>query len=186
MNTNFNRLLNNLKANDLNSFCQAYNIGLSNQSVDSQIILREDFLDGSETGNCSISINDEIDSGFTKQPIKLERLDKFWPEVIGEQKIDMIKMDIEGHEDFCLEGGRYVIEQHRPTILMEVNKPYYEARGVDMDERFLPLMAERYSIFRMSDKRWMCIDSFNHCNNIDNVFLIPQERLNLNPYKIFS
>lgn len=186
MNANLKRLLNNLKANNLDSFCQAYNIGLSNQSGDSEIILREDFLDGSETGNCSISINDEIDSGFDKEPIKLERLDKFWPEVIGEQKIDMIKMDIEGHEDFCLEGGQKVLKENRPTILMEVNKPYYEARGVDMDQRFLPLIAERYSIFRKSGAKWECIESFNQCSIIDNVFLIPQERLNLDQYKIFS
>lgn len=186
MDANFNRLLENLKFNNLGSYCSAYKIGLSNQTIDSQIILREDFQDGSNTGNCSISINDEIDHGLTKKPIKLERLDKIWSEVSGEQKIDIIKMDIEGHEDFCLEGSQHVIKEHRPTILMEVNKPYYKARGVDMDERFLPLMAERYSIFCKSDTRWMCIDSFNQCSNIDNVFLIPQERLNLNPYKIFS
>src|ERR1035437_6524684 len=94
-------------------------------------------------------------------------------------------MDIEGHEDFCLEGGQRVIREHRPTILMEVNKPYYSARGVKLDERFLPLIPDRYSIYRHADSVWRRIVSFNDCSNIDNVFLIPNERLNLESYKFF-
>ena len=187
MDANFNRLLDNLKVNDLGSYCLAYNIGLSNQSGDSKIVLRQDFLDGSDTGNCSISINEKVDFGFNKKPIKLERLDNFWAELFEEYlKIDIIKMDIEGHEDFCLEGGQKVLKEYRPTILMEVNKPYYETRSVNIDERFLPLIPEKYSIFRQSDAKWRSLDSFNECSNIDNVFLVPRERLNLDPYKIFS
>ena len=186
MDNNFNRLLENLKLNNLGSYCLAYNIGLSNQTVESQIVLREDFLDGSDTGNCSISINEKIDFGLTKKPIKLERLDKFWKELKVEQKIDIIKMDIEGHEDFCLQGGQQVLKEHRPTILMEVNKPYYFARGVKLDECFFPLIPERYSIYHQSNAKWVRIDSFNDCNNIDNVFLIPNERLTIHSFKIFN
>ena len=47
--TNYQRLLENLKLNDLTGHCVAYNLGLSNRSTDAIITLREDFGRGSNT-----------------------------------------------------------------------------------------------------------------------------------------
>lgn len=183
---NYKRLLDNINNNNLNKFCSAYKYGLSNESVDSLITLRKDFLKGSSTGNAAIPINDILDKGFRKVSIKLERLDDMWQSLCGMcGKIDIIKMDIEGHEDFCLQGGKTTIEKHRPTILMEVNKPYYDARKVKLDNRFLPLIPDRYSIFRQVNGTWKIITSFDECNPIDNVFLIAEEKLKLERYGMF-
>lgn len=95
-------------------------------------------------------------------------------------------MDIEGHEDYCLEGGRQTIAAHRPTLLMEVNKPYYEARGVRLDERLLPLLPENYVIFREIGGRWTRSGSLDACSQIDNVFLVPVERLGSPRYSMFN
>ena len=100
----------------------------------SEITLREDFSEGAETGNAAIPTNDEFDEGFARVPIELTTLDIVW----ADQKfhpphIDMIKLDIEGHEDFFLRGAQATVDSQRPTILMEVNKPYYRARGVELN-----------------------------------------------------
>lgn len=183
---NYTRLTENLTANALNPFCSTHRLALSNQSADSFITLREDFLTGSTTGNAAIPTNEEFDAGFQKAPIRLEPLDTIWESYGSQRKIDFMKIDIEGHEDFCLQGARRTLETHRPTILMEVNKPYYAARGVQIGERFPPLIPEDYLMYRHADAKWQRISAFYECSTLDNVFLIPKEKLTLNSYRMFG
>jgi hypothetical protein len=86
-------------------------------------------------------------------------------------------MDIEGHEDFCLKGGQCTVAAHRPTILMEVNEPFYRSRKVDLDDVFLPLLPQDYLIYRQQVARWGPIRSLNECDVLDNVFFVPKEKL---------
>ena len=183
---NYKRLLDNLKINNLDNFCLANKYGLSNEFVDSLLTLREDFFNGSSTGNAAIPTNVRFDKEFSRVPIKLERLDDIWQHFCDKcGKIDIVKMDIEGHEDLCLQGGQKTIEKHRPTILMEVNKPYYDARDIKLDNTFLSLIPDKYFIFRQVDAKWKQINSLDECSKIDNVFLIAEEKLNSQSYKIF-
>ena len=184
---NYLRLIKNLEMNNLNETCKANPFGLSNKSDETEITLREDFKHGSNTGNAAIRTSEAMDKGFKVSPIKLEKLDDIWLKDYNDcGNIDIIKIDIEGHEDFCLEGGQEVIKKHRPTILMEVNKPYYVARHVKLDERFFPLIPENYSIYKQKGLKWKRIESLNVCKTIDNVFLVPQEKLSLDGYNVFE
>jgi FkbM family methyltransferase len=184
---NFERLKRNLKLNSLENFCLLNNYGLSDRSTETQITLREDFKHGSNTGNAAIQTSEEMDRGFKLSQIKLKVLDEIWDKEFSHLgKIDMIKMDIEGHEDFCLKGGKRTIEIHRPSILMEVNKHYYEARNIELDSVFLKLIPENYSIYKPVDFKWKKINSLNECSKIDNVFLIPEEKLQKEGYEMFE
>lgn len=184
---NYNRLTDNVKLNSLESFCFLNPYGLSNKVMETQITLREDFKHGSNTGNAAIQTSKDMDKGFKLFPIKLKDLDEVWTNDFKNLgNIDMIKMDIEGHEDFCLEGGKNTIEKHRPTILMEVNKPYYEARKVKLDATFLKLIPSNYNIYRTVGLKWVKIISLNECSKNDNVFLVPQEKLETDAYRIFK
>lgn len=184
---NYLRLTKNLEMNRLNKICKANQFGLSNKADKTEITLREDFKHGSNTGNAAIRTSEAMDKGFKVSPIKLEKLDDIWLKKYNHYgNIDIIKMDIEGHEDFCLEGGQEVISKHRPTILMEVNKPYYVARHIKLDERFFPLIPENYNIYRQNGLKWNRIESLNACTTIDNVFLVPQEKLGLSGYDVFE
>jgi hypothetical protein len=53
--------------------------------------------------------------GFRK--VKVDTLDA----VSCDLAPDVIKMDVEGAEALCLEGGIMTISRHRPTLLVEVN-----------------------------------------------------------------
>lgn len=174
---NFVRLSENISLNGLDSRCTAFNYGLSDAATEGLITLREDFARGSSTGNASIPTSESFDQGFARVPIALKRLDDVWPEAgVGLGRIGVIKMDIEGHEDCCLQGGQATIHEHRPCIFMEVNKPYYTARNVEIDSRFWPLIPPGYGVFRPEQERWVPLTSFDQCRKVDNVFLIPDEK----------
>jgi len=184
---NYDRLLENIYLNNLERFCVPYDIGLSNLNSNGIITLREDFVNGSKTGNASISINPLIDTGFQTSSIKLETLDFFWDKFNDKSKrIGFIKMDIEGHEDLCLKGAQKVINKDRPTILMEINKPFLKARGINLDDTFLPLIPKNYFIFVNNKRSWSYLKTFDQCREVDNVFLIPKELINLNKFQNFK
>lgn len=175
---NFARLQENIALNQLGDRCLAVNLGLSDAEGECTITLREDFFSGSKTGNAAIATDQDFDAGYDTTTIQLTALDLVWAGYAKpDSKLDFVKLDIEGHEDFFLRGGEQTLAAHRPTILMEVNKPYYEARKVDLDTIFQPLIPKDYRIMRPLDGGFSRIESLHDCRFIDNVFLVPSERL---------
>lgn len=183
---NYQRLVENIGINDLSEYCLSFAYGLSDSSTETEITLREDFIHGSETGNAAIATNKDFDKGFARTTIKLERLDDVWSaEPFRSLSIDVIKIDIEGHEDFFLRGAKDTIFQHRPTILMEVNKPYYRARQTDLDRQTFDLIPPAYCRFRHVGGDWVKFEHFEQCGDLENVFLIPSEKIQTEPYRRF-
>ena len=176
--SNYQRLVENMRKNDLLDCSQICQVGISNRTGEVMMTLREDFVLGGETGNASIAINPEFDSGFPTIQVTLAQLDELWPQVAHPGvPVGLIKLDIEGHEDCALEGARRTLEAHRPVILMEVNKPYFRARRLDLDERFFGLFPPEYVIFCEKQGAWTPVTSLNRCAELDNVFIIPGERV---------
>lgn len=128
---NFQRLKKNIELNDLSSYVDLHNIGLSDKDQTLNLVLREDFSQGAETGNASVAINSDYDHGFEKIKIKTKMFDNFFKLNYPNLKISFIKIDIEGHEDNFLKGAQKSIQKHFPKIVIEVNKAYYHAKGVD-------------------------------------------------------
>ena len=42
-----------------------------------------------------------------------------WAKALGPGAIELVKIDVEGHEDAVIEGGRKTIDRHRPFILLK-------------------------------------------------------------------
>jgi FkbM family methyltransferase len=103
--SNIQRLVENVALNGLAGAVEIVRSGLSNKSGTASITLREDFQAGGEVGNAALVIDDGKDSEFVTLSIALTRLDEIWPE-IGSPRLDVVKVDIEGHEDRFLEGAR--------------------------------------------------------------------------------
>jgi len=176
--SNYRRLVENLRTNNLLDSAQTYQLGLSNRTGTANITLREDFALGGETGNASIAVSPEFDSGFATMEIKLSTLDELWLNTLHcGGSIGLIKLDVEGHEDCVLEGARTTLDKHRPVILMEVNKPYFRARDIDLDATFARLFPPEYITFCELHGVWTPIKSLSRCRELDNIFVIPSEQL---------
>jgi FkbM family methyltransferase len=61
-------------------------------------------------------------------------------------RLDLVKMDIEGHEPAALKGLSRLIARHRPTLVVEFNPRCLVARGQDPPE-FLKALFEWYPRF---------------------------------------
>ena len=128
---NYEKLKHNIELNSLSEYIEMHMLGLSDSEALVNLVLREDFKAGSKTGNASIAINDEYDQGYNTVQIKTQTLDKFMNSNEPDLKIGFVKLDIEGHEVNFLRGAQTFLKNHSPKILLEVNKPYFEASGVD-------------------------------------------------------
>ena len=172
---NFLRLTENVRRNSLNNVVTSHQVGLSDQNGTARISLREDFVHGAETGNAALVINAE-DEKFPSTTIGIARLDDLFHS-LGIKTVDLMKVDIEGHEDKFLAGADETIRRFRPIIYMEINEPYYERRGLDPTHVFESwLQSQSYSSALRIDGKWSLQTIRKRRRGIDNVILIPTEK----------
>jgi FkbM family methyltransferase len=128
MPANAHRIRENTQLNSVDDRVDVYQIALSDTDGETDLVLREDFEMGSATGNASIAISDDADGQFRKIRVLMRRFDSLLAER-GEARIPVVKVDIEGHEDFFLRGASSWLYKERPIILAEINNWFYEKRG---------------------------------------------------------
>ncbi len=173
--SNFSRLHQNVSVNGLDSVVKLHPVGLSDQNALLPISLREDFASGSDTGNAAILI-DQDDRRFECLMIKVIPLD----EIAGSlalNRLDFIKVDIEGHEDRFLAGAMKTVLHYRPIIYMEINKPYYSRRGLDAISVFEGFQNQisYEAAFYHPPHGWQRQKIRDRDREIDNVLLLPSE-----------
>jgi len=185
---NFTRLQENIAVNGLQACATAHEYALSSRAGTAEITLREDFLAGSGTGNAAIVFSESDKSRFLVERIALRRLDDLGEE-LHLDRLDLIKLDIEGHEDEFLRGGAGIINRHLPIIYMEVNKAYYRWRQVDLwDACSETVGTSHIAILPKWQRRaaWLVekrlvgfqrLDGLAACAEIDHIFLVPPQRM---------
>ena len=83
-------------------------------------------------------INSSNTSGILTNCVKLDSL---MSQVIGQKKVNFIKLDVEGHEEEVLSGGENLMRSHRPMMYIEFNNK----KGNDpLLEKLLTLDYEPY------------------------------------------
>lgn len=104
----FDILKTNIEINNLQRKVIPFNIGLSNKKTSG----RASVFGDNNIGGASIC----QDSGGN---LKLERLDDI---IFDEEHIDLVKIDVEGHELYVLQGARNTLLKYKPVIYIEIWK----------------------------------------------------------------
>jgi hypothetical protein len=87
------------------------------------------------------------------QPTPVVTLDGFCAER-GIDRIDFIRMDIEGAEQRALEGALAILDRDRPHVLLEIHPPMLQARFGGSGEAVLALFLSRgYRMFALNGER---------------------------------
>ncbi len=85
-------------------------------------------MDAEETAIQTVSLDDLVDQGSVVGPIRV------------------VKIDVEGYELDALRGMAKVLREHRPVMVVEVNKEMLEARGESPANLFALLTSFDYSL----------------------------------------
>ncbi|HTZ57189.1 MAG TPA: FkbM family methyltransferase, partial [Acidobacteriaceae bacterium] len=169
------RLRENVRLNVLEGTVAVHELGLSDCRASLPISLREDFANGSGTGNAAIVIDDS-DGRFQCGVVEVDTLDEIFPS-FSQNRLDFIKVDIEGHEDKFLRGAAATIGQFRPILHMEINEPYYSRRGLDATTVFGEWAASLNYVYALrTAKGWKLRELRQRKPVIDNVLALPAER----------
>ena len=175
---NFKRLQENVELNQLSSYVRSHQFGLSDSNETLKLVLREDFQNGSTTGNASISTSEQFDKGFERISIEVKPFDEIADDLLPEiARLSFIKVDIEGHEDFFLRGCRKTISTHRPIILTEINPGFLKARNISASELTLDQIPKEYRPWEATKEGLREAIDLNNKTGMRNIFLIPEEKL---------
>jgi FkbM family methyltransferase len=160
----------NLQANQVEDAVTIVNCGLSSEPGEAILLLREDFETGASIGNASVA-EPGNNERFQRVTIQLNTLDELWPR-FGNPRLDVVKVDIEGHEDRFLEGAKQTLSANRPMNLMEVNRYFYEKRGIDFNTVIPQSLPPDYRFFTAAQTE---IKDLADCHHSD-VLLVPAEK----------
>ncbi len=128
-----------------------HNIGL-NQELKS-IVSTETLALGATQGVVGMTFEQEnTGHGRISEPqganvsIEMTTLDNFI-EDSDFQRLDFLKIDVEGYEPFVVDGGLGVIEQYKPDIYIEITEQWFSERGRSSKELFETLRSFGYQLF---------------------------------------
>lgn len=135
-----NVLKMNLEANNIQN-TDIFKIGLSNKNQELEI----------QIGNSSATLHPiENQVSTKKELIKLTTLDEFIKHH-HLQKIDFVKIDIDGHEPLFFEGAQKTLDKYNPIVLLEVNHPNYIEAGFNAWDFYDFLKKNNYIIYCEDD-----------------------------------
>jgi FkbM family methyltransferase len=162
----------NLALNGCLDIAEVLEVALGNECGQVEIALADDFLAGGVVGNATFGSR-ELYPRFPRTMVQRETLDRIWE---GRGRIDIVKLDIEGHETNFLEGGRATISEHRPVLLIELNRVHQEIRRIDFDTAILSLLPEHYTFAELRASGIVPIRNLAECSDTD-FLAVPEERL---------
>lgn len=142
-------------------------------------------LDGKEVATRA-SLQSDANPGFSevRREVSTATLDSY--RLHG---ISVIKIDVEGHEAFVLDGAKETIARERPVLIVEVEERHHPGRSHEVFDR---LLRQDYVCRFIRDNRLNQFDTtmitelqpvemepevgFKHANYVNNFVFIPQER----------
>ena len=140
----FECCVENLKDRNLLN-CKIYNIGLSNQKGKLLFYNGKSHFSGwisAKTTFLETSISNRIE-------VNAATLDN-----LNYQQIDFIKIDVDSHEGFLLDGARKFLKDNSPVILIEIKKTIHQDRQIEGMPDCFTILEELGSVMVEKVAKW--------------------------------
>lgn len=177
MPANLERLAENVARNGVGHHVEIVGAALTENRAPVTMVRRDDAQRESPTGNAAVFIDDGSDArlpGLRVQGLPLDEV----LEARGRPHVEVIKADIEGHEDLFLRGALETLNRCRPIIVIEWNDIYFKRRGVDarvaIGDVVVPL---GYVCLRDTPEGWITQSSVFSPKAVDDLVLAPMGRV---------
>lgn len=154
---NYTQLQKNLSLNAFKNI-SAYPLGIG--AFEGEFTLYT--IDRHNKGKNKISENKSLDA--KNETIRLTTIDQFMKSNQIE-KVDLIKLDIEGFEMKALKGGQETLKNYRPKLFIEVDNQLLVEQGSSAKELFNYLISLNYELTEADTKHLLGLSSnYEHCH----------------------
>lgn len=162
----FSMLENNININKIKNI-KSYNLGLSDQNSIMKLYLNPLNNGGASLSKFSAKLHEEYSAfSWNEAEVKVKTLDSVIEKEIN--SIDLMKIDIEGHELPALKGALGIIKLYKPLIFSEVSGDETKVKDI------LSLLPESYIAYSLIDKK---IVSEKYIGKIPNdILFFPEEK----------
>lgn len=95
------------------------------------------------------------------------------PDIKALNRLDLIKIDVEGFEYQVLLGLKHTLEKHKPRIIFEYDSNYWQSNGQNINDCFDFLNTLGYTFYQITP---VGCELIKHASNIasGNLFCLPQ------------
>ena len=161
---NLNKIISNIKL---------HNLALSNTNgvtelklpLRSNSIFQDNIEELFQLGAATMHPKNKIEN-YKRVPIKIKKLD----DIKIENKIGLIKIDVEGHEKNVIQGGLETIKKNKPILLVEIEERHTKTPVIDTI-KFINEIG--YKAFISKEKNLIDIEKINDYSNENNFFFVP-------------
>lgn len=160
----WNRLCRHIAINNMVDVVRAHRVALSDASGIGVLIERADNSGAARLGKDGQGISVDVTT-----------LDTFCSQ-LSENRLDAVKIDVEGYEVRVLEGARATISRFKPVIIIEFWTPGLARAGVTVDELAELLGYLGYKLFRPIKNRLEAIVELPRGDDPVNVFAFHRDR----------
>jgi FkbM family methyltransferase len=140
------RLVRNIELNGLMRIVRAHPVGLSDQAAAASMI--------DAPGNPSRARIGSIESGGG---IRLVTLDAFC-RAQSIQRVDFMKIDVEGFEERCLRGAEKTLARFKPMLCLELNPMFLGYQGSSVEAVVAILRRHGYRLYEARRHRLMPLE----------------------------
>lgn len=165
-----NTLKRNLILNKIKNVT-TYSVGLGNEDKSLPFYTPYNFCN---KGSSSF-IADHNEKNTKALDLPIVRADAYFKKQ-GIEKIDIVKIDVEGFEKFVLEGLKHSLQEHRPVIIVEISET--TQKYIKSAQDLLRLLPENYTLKNFKDRHDLtyALLDFSYENLPGDVVLCPREK----------
>jgi len=179
----FNIMNDNITLNNLNHKVSQFNIGFSDKKGNYKIgfpsndLLKENSITVND--NTNTDKDTEFYSLFGKEnteDIFCDTLDNFVKEH-NINKLDFIKIDVEGSEFNVLKGGKNTLKTLKPVVVFEFNKLTKNLSGLNSDDLYKFLKELNYKMYGFEYNFFINPNELKdlNVNNVSDILCIPNK-----------